>query len=60
MCENLKVFLEVEDNLRGMEEVVECLKYEPEGSQENRMAKSAQITIAQAKEVLSMISFVSK
>ena len=40
--------------------MVECLKYEPEGSQENRMAKSAQITIAQAREVLSMISFVSK
>ena len=51
--------LELEDNLKGMKEVVECLKYEPQDSSEYKMSRSAGVTIAQAKELLNMISVVS-
>ena len=42
-----------------MEEVVECLKYEPQASSEYKMSRSAEVAIGQAKELLNMISFVS-
>ena len=42
-----------------MEEVVECLKYEPQDSTEYKMSRSAVVSIAQAKELLNMISAVS-
>ena len=43
-------------NIAGMEEVVECLKYEPEDSNEKRMSDAALVTVAQAREILSMVS----
>ena len=50
--------LELEDNLKGMEEVVECLKYEPQDSSEYKMSRSAEVTIVQIKELLNMMCFV--
>ena len=47
---------EVKMNIAGMEEVVECLKYEPEDSNEKRMSDAALVTVAQAREILSMVS----
>ena len=41
-----------------MEEVVECLKYEPQDSSEYKMSRSAEVTIVQIKELLNMINFV--
>ena len=49
----------MEENLNGMREVVECLKHEPDGYQEKRMAQSAEVAITQAKEILNMISFIA-
>ena len=51
--------LELENNLKGMEDVVECLKYEPEESSEYKIFLSAKVTITQGRELLSMIGFVS-
>ena len=51
-------FLELEDNLKAMEEVVECLKYEPRDSSEYKMSRSAEVTIVQIKELLNMMCFV--
>ena len=45
--------------MNGMREVVECLKHEPDGYQEKRMAQSAEVAITQAKEILNMISFIA-
>ena len=50
--------LELEENLKGMEDVVECLKYEPQDSSEYKMSRSAEVTIVQIKELLNMINFV--
>ena len=50
--------LELEENLKGMGDVVECLKYEPQDSSEYKMSRSAEVTIVQIKELLNMINFV--
>ena len=50
--------LELEDNVKGMEEVVECLKYEPQDSSEYKMSRSAAVSILQIKELLDMMGFV--
>jgi len=53
---NKKEFLaEMKDNIAGMEEVVGCLKHEPETSHEFSVARMAATTVSQAKELLSMM-----
>ena len=44
------------ESIAGLEDVVECLKHEPETCVEGRIAKMAGMTMAQAKEVMSMVS----
>jgi len=52
-----KEFLsEMRDSIAGLEDVVECLKHEPESCVEGRVGKMAKMTMAQAKEVMSMVS----
>jgi len=52
-----KTFLqEVRDNIAGMEEVEECLKYEPEDTNEFRIAGHAASSASQARELLNMMA----
>ena len=48
--------VEMRDSIAGLEDVVECLKHEPESCVEGRVGKMAKMTMAQAKEVMSMVS----
>ena len=47
---------EVERNIAGMEEVVECLQHEPETSNERRMCDAARVTVDQARDIIAMVS----
>ena len=43
---NEKEFMkEISENIEGMKEVVECLEYEPENSNEWRMSQAAKVLI---------------
>ena len=56
---NLEEFIkEVQENIEGMKEVVDCLKYEPETSNEWRMSEAAKLTIKQASEILTMVTAI--
>ena len=51
---------EIQENIKGMEEVVECLKHEPKTSNEWRMAEAARLTIEQALEVIKMVETLAQ
>ena len=51
---------EIQENIKGMEVVVECLKHEPKTSNEWRMSEAARLTIEQASEVIKMVSALAQ
>ena len=51
---------EIQENIKGMEEVVECLKHEPKTSNEWRMSEAARLTIEQASEVIKMVETLAQ
>ena len=51
---------EIQENIKGMEEVVECLKHEPKTSNEWRMSEAARLTIEQASEVIKMVEALAQ
>eukprot|EP00092_Neocalanus_flemingeri_P013253 GFUD01014283.1.p1 GENE.GFUD01014283.1~~GFUD01014283.1.p1 ORF type:complete len:522 (+),score=161.87 GFUD01014283.1:236-1801(+) len=49
---------EMKNNIADMEDVVECLKHEPETSSEFRIAKMAETSLKQARDLLSMMALL--
>lgn len=47
---------EIQNNIASMEEVVACLEHEPANTNEWRMAQAARVSLAQARDVVTMIS----
>ena len=47
---------EMRESIAGLEDVVECLKHEPDTSSEFRIKQLAEASIYQSMEILSMIS----
>ena len=54
------IITEMAESIAGLEDVVQCLQYEPDNSMEFRISKLAESALAQAKEFLSMMFAVAK